>query len=110
MARSRVIQGILWIGYPAPERRAMPRRPASDRHTASAPATDGWPPTGDALAEALIALHHPARRRLYEVLSLEGPASVGQLAQRTGLAPGSVSHHLKPLHRAGFVVPAPELA
>ncbi len=72
--------------------------------------SDSWPPTGDALLDALIALNHPARRRLYELLSVEGPSPVRRLAERTGLASGSVSHHLKALHRAGFVVPAPELA
>jgi DNA-binding transcriptional ArsR family regulator len=88
----------------------MPRKTAAERHLDTAPATDAWPPTGDDLVEALIAVHHPARRRLYEVLTMEGPASVGGLARRTKLPPGSVSHHLKALHRTGFVQPAPELA
>lgn len=89
----------------------MPRRPASDRHTDSAP-TRGQdaPLDGAALIEALIALHHPARRRLYEILHTGEAASVGQLAARTGLAVGSVSHHLKALHRNGFIEPAPEQA
>lgn len=60
--------------------------------------------------DALIALHHPARRRLYEVLTTGGPASVGQLALQTGLAAGSVSHHLKALHKAGFIEPAAGLS
>lgn len=88
----------------------MPRRYAADRHRESAPKEDIWPPVGADLVDALIALHHPTRRRLVEVLLIDGPASVGRLAARTGLAPGSVSHHLKPLHRAGFIEPAPELA
>ena len=58
----------------------------------------------------LIALHHPTRRWLAELLWVEGPATVGRLAARTGLAVGSVSYHLKPLHQQGFVAPAPELA
>ena len=62
------------------------------------------------LMDALIALHHPTRRWLVELLHVDGPATVGRLAARTGLAAGSVSHHLKPLHRQGFVEPAPELA
>ena len=62
------------------------------------------------LIDALVALHHPTRRWLFELLWTEGPASVGRLAARTGLAVGSVSHHLKPLYRQGFVAPAPELA
>lgn len=60
--------------------------------------------------DALIALHHPTRRRLYEVLRSDGPSTVSQLVVRTGLAAGSISHHLKPLHRNGFIEPAPELA
>ncbi|MGO4662730.1 ArsR/SmtB family transcription factor [Terrabacter sp. 2TAF16] len=58
----------------------------------------------------LTAFHHPTRRWLCELLAVEGPATAGQLARRTGLAVGSVSHHLGTLHRYGFVEPAPELA
>jgi DNA-binding transcriptional ArsR family regulator len=57
-----------------------------------------------------MAFHHPTRRWLAELLEIEGPASVGRLAARTGLAVGSVSHHLKALHRHGFIEPAPDLA
>lgn len=60
--------------------------------------------------DLLIALHHPTRRWLAELLKVEGPSSVGRLAVRSGLAVGSVSHHLKPLHQQGFIEPAPELA
>ncbi|WP_157683184.1 ArsR/SmtB family transcription factor [Microlunatus soli] len=88
----------------------MTRKTAGERHQDSAPATDSWPPEAGAVIDALIAVHHPARRRLYEILTVGGPANVGQLARQTGLAVGSVSHHLKRLHRAGFVTPAPELA
>jgi len=62
------------------------------------------------LMDVLVALHHPTRRWLAELLWIEGPATVGRLAARTGLAVGSVSHHLKPLHQQGFIEPAPELA
>jgi hypothetical protein len=89
----------------------MARKPAAERHLDSTPAAEAdWPPSGGDMIDALIAVHHPARRRLYEILTIDGPANVGQLAQRTGLAVGSVSHHLKRLHRTGFVLPAPELA
>lgn len=86
----------------------MPRRPAADRHAASAPTC----PSNDeqALGDLLAAFHHPTRRWLHEILAVDGPANVGQLAARTGLAVGSVSHHLKYLHRQGLVEPAPELA
>ncbi|WP_158607586.1 transcriptional regulator [Flexivirga caeni] len=89
----------------------MTRKTAAERHTDSAPADDvTGQPAGAALVDALLALHHPVRRRIYEVLTNEGPATVGQLAGRLELAVGSVSHHLKPLHKNGFIEPAPELA
>lgn len=90
----------------------MPRRLASERHDRTTPITEGQlgSETGSALLDVLTAFHHPTRRWLCELLLVEGPASVGQLARRTGLAVGSVSHHLGTLHRYGFVEPAPELA
>jgi DNA-binding transcriptional ArsR family regulator len=81
----------------------MPRRTAEERHTVDVDAPSE-------LMDVLIALHHPTRRWLAELLWIEGPATVGRLAARTGLAVGSVSHHLKPLHQQGFIAPAPELA
>ncbi|HWC21637.1 MAG TPA: helix-turn-helix domain-containing protein [Flexivirga sp.] len=89
----------------------MPRRIAAERHTDSAP-PDGLPelPEGAALIDALLALHHPVRRRIFEILTNDGSATVGQLAARLGIAVGSVSHHLKPMHKVGFIEPAPELA
>ncbi|MEO6511674.1 MAG: helix-turn-helix domain-containing protein [Nocardioides sp.] len=81
----------------------MPRKTAEERHTVDAGAPSE-------LMDVLIALHHPTRRWLAELLWVEGPATVGRLAARTGLAVGSVSHHLKPLHQQGFIAPAPELA
>jgi len=85
----------------------MPRRSAAERHLDSLPR-----PADDTsqLADLLVAYHHPIRRWLCELLSLEGPANVGRLAARTDLAVGSVSHHLKALHRQGLVEPAPDLA
>lgn len=87
---------------------AMTRRTAAERHLDSAPVPDDDRP--DALADLLVAYHHPVRRWLCELLTVEGPANVGQLAARTGLAVGSVSHHLKALHRQALVEPAPGLA
>lgn len=81
----------------------MPRKPADVRHETDAEASHD-------LIDALMAFHHPTRRWLCDILGVEGPASVGQLAERTGLAVGSVSHHLKSLHEQGFIEPAPELA
>ena len=90
----------------------MPRRTASERHAATSPASVDTlgSETGNALLDVLTAFHHPTRRWLCELLAVEGPATVGSLARRTGLAVGSVSHHLGTLHRYGFVEPAPELA
>ncbi|MDE9365243.1 helix-turn-helix domain-containing protein [Luteipulveratus sp. YIM 133132] len=88
----------------------MTRRTAAERHRDTDPGSSEWPPRGAALVEALTAFHHPVRRQLYEVLLAHGPCSVGRLAELTGLAPGSVSHHLKPLHRHGFIEAAPDEA
>ena len=89
----------------------MARRTAAERHLDSAPAAELRTATpSDELAELLVAFHHPIRRWLTELLGVEGPANVGQLAARTGLAVGSVSHHLKVLHRQDLIEPAPDLA
>lgn len=100
----------------------MPRRTAAERHT-PAPAvpdvrdgTTGTDRTGGQAVEieptvdALVAISHPLRRRLLEVLRVDGPASVGALAARLEVAVGSISHHAKTLYRNGFIEPAPELA
>jgi DNA-binding transcriptional ArsR family regulator len=88
----------------------MPRRTAAERHLASAPQPAPDQDPSDELAALLMAFHHPLRRWLTELLAVEGPANVGQLAARTGLAVGSVSHHLKVLHQQDLIEPAPELA
>jgi len=88
----------------------MTRRTAAERHRDSAPQHPTGQEPADDLLDVLMAFHHPTRRWLAELLEIEGPASVGRLAARTGLAVGSVSHHLKPLHRHGFIEPAPDLA
>jgi DNA-binding transcriptional ArsR family regulator len=56
----------------------------------------------------LKAVTHPLRLRLYELLSVLGPATVGTLAGRCDAAPGQVSFHLRTLARHGFVEPAPD--
>lgn len=89
----------------------MTRRTAAERHLDSAPRPPGTERTpSDELVDLLVAFHHPIRRWLTELLGVDGPANVGQLAARTGLAVGSVSHHLKVLHQQDLVEPAPELA
>ncbi|HEY3555870.1 MAG TPA: winged helix-turn-helix domain-containing protein [Kribbella sp.] len=58
----------------------------------------------------IAAIHHPLRRRLLDLLGVEGPATASQLAKRTGELVGNVSHHLKVLSAAGVIEEAPELA
>jgi hypothetical protein len=88
----------------------MPRRTAELRHQDTRPRRTPGAESGPELLDVLMAFHHPTRRWLCEVLAADGPANVGGLAARTGLAVGSVSHHLKTLHRHGFVEPAPDRA
>ncbi len=88
----------------------MPRRTAAERHLVPIPQPAADQDPSDELAALLVAFHHPLRRWLTELLGVEGPANVGQLAARTGLAVGSVSHHLKVLHQQDLIEPAPELA
>lgn len=61
-------------------------------------------------AKALAAMAHPYRSRMLDVLTVDGPSTASAIAQRTGQAVGSASHHLKVLAEAGLVVEAPELA
>jgi DNA-binding transcriptional ArsR family regulator len=61
-------------------------------------------------ARVLAALSHPLRRRLMDVLRVDGPATASMLAERTGQAVGNVSHHMKVLAGGDLVAEAPELA
>ncbi|MEI5583375.1 MULTISPECIES: winged helix-turn-helix domain-containing protein [unclassified Agromyces] len=61
-------------------------------------------------AGPMRAMAHPMRLRLLGLLRVDGPATVGMLADRTGEAPGSISYHLATLAKHGFVEEAPELA
>lgn len=58
----------------------------------------------------LAALAHPLRRRLLDVLRVDGPSTASMLAERTDQAVGNISHHVKVLATHGLVEPAPELA
>lgn len=58
----------------------------------------------------LAALAHPLRRRLLDVLRVDGPCTASMLAEQTGQAVGNISHHIKVLAGHGLVEPAPELA
>jgi len=53
---------------------------------------------------SLRALAHPARLKMLAELRSHGPATVGRLADRLGLAAGSASYHLRTLAEHGLVV------
>ncbi|MGC5017981.1 helix-turn-helix domain-containing protein [Micromonospora sp. DT47] len=61
-------------------------------------------------SRVLAAMSHPLRRRLMDVLKVDGPSTVSMLAERTGQAPANVSHHMKVLGACDLVAEAPELA
>lgn len=50
------------------------------------------------------------RIRLYELLTVEGPATVSQLAEKLGAMVGTLSYHLRQLESYGYIEEAPELA
>jgi DNA-binding transcriptional ArsR family regulator len=60
--------------------------------------------------DTIAAMTHPVRRRLIDLLSADGPATVGMLADKTGERVGSISHHLKVLASNRLILEAPELA
>jgi DNA-binding transcriptional ArsR family regulator len=60
--------------------------------------------------EVLAVLANPVRARLMDVLRVDGPTTASRLAERVGVAIGSVSHHMKVLAGVGFVREVPELA
>jgi DNA-binding transcriptional ArsR family regulator len=53
--------------------------------------------------DVITAVHHPLRRRIFDVLLLHGATQVGMLAKRLDAQVGSISHHLRMLERAGVV-------
>ncbi len=59
--------------------------------------------------QVLAAMTHPLRRRILDVLKVDGPSTVSALAGRLGQQPANVSHHLRVLRDGGLVEPAPEL-
>jgi DNA-binding transcriptional ArsR family regulator len=61
-------------------------------------------------SRVLTAMSHPLRRRLLALLHLDGPLTVGGLAERTDQAVGNVSHHVRTLAAAGLIEEVPELA
>ncbi|MBE8524194.1 helix-turn-helix transcriptional regulator [Amycolatopsis sp. H6(2020)] len=61
-------------------------------------------------SKVLAAMSHPLRRRLMELLYLDGPATASMLAAKSDQAVGNISHHMKVLAAAKLVEEAPELA
>lgn len=61
-------------------------------------------------SKVLAAMAHPLRRRLLDILRVDGPATASVLAAATGQAVGNISHHLKVLAGSDLVEEAPELA
>jgi DNA-binding transcriptional ArsR family regulator len=61
-------------------------------------------------SKVLAAMSHSLRRRLLELLHLDGPATASMLAAKTSQAVGNISHHMKVLAAAKLVEQAPELA
>lgn len=60
-------------------------------------------PEAFALDERLRALAHPVRRQLVADC-LGAPRTAGDLVARSGLAPASVSEHLKVLRKTGLLI------
>ncbi len=58
----------------------------------------------------LASLAHPLRRRLLDLLRVDGPATASTLAEKTGQAIANVSHHLRVLGDSSLIEEAPELA
>ena len=73
--------------------------------------TDGQPGVRQIKdSEVLKILAQPIRQKLWRMLLLQGPATVGSLAKQLDADPGQVSYHLRELARGGWVERAPELA
>lgn len=57
--------------------------------------------------EAMRALAHPRRLRIWQFLDLNGPATSAVLAEELGLNTGATSYHLRELAGHGFVEEVP---
>ena len=60
--------------------------------------------------KAIAAMSHPLRRRLMDILTVDGAATASMLAERTDQAVGNISHHMRTLADCELVEEAPELA
>lgn len=59
----------------------------------------------DQVVKALAALAQPTRLEVYRILVAAGPAGLaaGNLAEKIGIAPASLSFHFKTLSHAGLI-------
>jgi DNA-binding transcriptional ArsR family regulator len=78
--------------------------------TAHTPSPEPPPTSRVSDTAVLAAVANPARARILDILYVDGPATTTLLAERTGTAIGSVSHHLKVLAGVALVHEVPELA
>lgn len=64
----------------------------------------------NAVLVALAALAQETRLAVYRLLVEHAPTGLpaGQVAERLGIPPASLSFHLKELSRAGLIVPRPD--
>lgn len=53
--------------------------------------------------EALKALAHPLRVKIFDALSIHGPATASGLAERLGESSGATSYHLRQLEKHEFI-------
>lgn len=60
-------------------------------------------PTRRIDARTLRGLAHPLRMKIFELLTLDGPANATALAERLGESTGTVSWHLRHLAEHGFI-------
>ncbi|MEU8549154.1 helix-turn-helix domain-containing protein [Streptomyces roseoverticillatus] len=76
-----------------------PEREAPEREHTQQPAK----PERRIDARSLRGLAHPLRMRIFELLSLDGPATATGLSERLGESTGTVSWHLRHLAEHGFI-------
>lgn len=66
--------------------------------------SDKFPVNKQVLSVYAIALSHPAKVAILELLSEKGSMTCGEITERLPLAQASVSQHLKKLKMSGLIV------
>lgn len=84
--------------------------PLNTDHCCSLAATELSSAESETYAELFKVLGDPIRLRILSLLAAEGcaPTSVNQITRLMGLSQPTISHHLKKLTDAGFLVRIPE--